>query len=515
MNCLNNLFIICALLSPHSLTIKRAIEELPNQNQAPRMITMSIYEDAKTQMAFNWNTTWETDTIIQVSENKDTDFSDNIIEKEGTVEKSKILNDGYIHRVVVDNLKENTTYYYRLGDKKSNSWSDVGTFKTANDKHGSTFIHISDPQGYEKTHYSDYNELLTLSTKQVNPDFYCLTGDIVNNSFEDATPVLEQWEWALTDQKEFMQNIPFMTTAGNHEEAEYDYTSRFNHPVSTGAIQNDGSYYSFNYQGSHFISLNTNDTIKTSGLERGLSTEQIEWLENDLKNNTSFDFTIVMMHKGIYDAGGHCSNTDGEDNDIALIRKQLSPIFTKYKVDLVLQGHDHLYSRSYPLEGKINENKLVTTYNNTPSKIEKTFNNKTYSLYQNPQGTIYLNSGSASGSKFYQAVDYDKEQIPLERVDSATHRMFTEIIIEGNNLYANVYKVSNGSTILFDTFGIEKNKNINTNTNQNINNIENSDENSKKEFPIELIIGIAVGVIVLAIGSIFIIKLLKSKEDKN
>ena len=230
---LSKLLIISSLLAPSTINIRRSIDELPNINQSPRMITMSIYEDAKTQMAFNWNTTWETNSNIQLTVDEKMNFdNDDILEFEGIVEKSLVTNDGYIHRVVAKNLKENTTYYYRVGDKESNSWSDVGSFTTANSSNNTKFIHISDPQGYEEIHYKNYNELLNVATKTVDPDFFCLTGDIVNNSYIDATPQLEQWEWALTDQKEFMQNYPFMTTAGNHEEAAYDYNSRFNQALA-------------------------------------------------------------------------------------------------------------------------------------------------------------------------------------------------------------------------------------------------------------------------------------------
>ena len=495
---LSKLLIITSLLAPNTINIKRSIEELPNINQTPRMITMSIYEDSKTQMAFNWNTTWKTETILQVTLDSESNFEKDILEFEGNVEKSLVVNDGYIHRVVASNLKENTTYYYRVGDKEANAWSEIGTFKTANSSNNTSFVHISDPQGYEEIHYENYNNLLRVATETSNPDFFLLTGDIVNNSFVDAIPQLQQWEWALTDQSEFMQNYPFMTTAGNHEASENDYNSRFNHPVKSN--QKNGSYYSFDYQGSHFISLNTNDSNPSNYDAKGLSDTQINWLINDLENSNG-NFTIVMMHKGIYDAGGHCSNQDGADFDIELIRKQLSPIFTKYNVDLVLQGHDHLYSRSYPLNGEIKDDELVTSYNKNNTKIEVNKDNITYNLYNNPDGTIYLNSGTASGSKYYSVIDYDKEKIPLEKTDSPAHRMFSKITIENNNLYVNVYKVINGEACLFDTFGIQKSKVINN---------DPTPKNNKT-----LIIGLSVGGALLIGGTIVAIIIFKKKKEEN
>lgn len=503
---------LVALLSPSVVNVNKAITELPNANQTPRMVTMSLYKDTKTQIAFNWNTTWKTDTILQVVEKSNGDFaSSTTMEFTGDLTKSPIVDDGFIHRVVASGLKENTTYQYRVGDKEINNWSDVGEFTTAESKNGAKFVHISDPQGYEEIHYDNYQELLYAAMEESNPDFFMLSGDIVNDSYEDATPKLQQWEWALTKQKDIMLNVPFMTTPGNHEAAANDYNVRFNHPVPDGGYTESGSYYSFNYQGSHFISLNTNDTINTVETSRGLSDSQITWLENDLKNAVNADFIVVMMHKGIYDAGGHCSNLDGADYDIAHIREQLSPLFTKYNVDLVLQGHDHLYSRSYPLTGNIAE-ELVTLADTNASKKEIVYDDVTMNVYENPQGTIYLNSGTASGSKYYQVVDYDRETIPLEVTDSPSNRMFTEITIEGKNLYAKVYKLIDGETVLFDSFGIEKNSNSNNNNNENNNqNTPNNPENNSND--LVLVLSIIGGTIVIALGAIIIIKKVKSKGD--
>lgn len=502
---ISKLIIITSLLAPNTIQIKRAIDELPNINQVPRMITMSLYNNDQQEMAFNWNTSWNTDTFIQLNENEEELTNDKFtLEFEGTVEKSKVANDGFIHRVVAKELKADTTYYYRVGDKEADTWSEIGSFKTASNKVGAKFVHISDPQGYEEVHYKNYNELLNLASKTSNPDFFCLTGDIVNDSYYDSIPKLEQWDWALTDQSEFMMKYPFMTTAGNHEAAVNDYNSRFNHPVSEGNYHESGSYYSFTYQGIHFISLNTNDSDSNSTTAKGLSDAQINWLENELKNNTS-TFTVVMMHKGIYDAGGHCSNKEGADYDIPLIRKQLSPLFSEYNVDLVLQGHDHLFSRSYPLNGKIDGDKLVTTYEENPLE-EVEYNNSKYNVYTNPNGTIYFNTGTASGSKYYSAVDYNEEEIPLEKVDSPSHRMFTEFVIENNTLYSTTYKIINNEAVVFDTFGIKKTNDSNNNNNTSNNNNDN-DENNDNTLVIILSI-----VAALAVGGAVTLFIIKKKK---
>ena len=450
------MLIIILILFTFSLNnLNAAIVELPNQNQVPNMITMSLFEDSTSQMAFNWNTNWETNSDLQIVVFGNDFSSSSLLKYKGTTEKSKVENDGFIHQVIAKDLAPGTKYSYRLGDEELGIWSTVGTFTTASGEGSFNFIHISDPQGYEENHYVNYQELLNKSIEETNPEFIALTGDIVNDSYKDSVPVIQQWNWALTMQRDIIQNIPVMACAGNHDAADHDFNSRFNFPTDEQSEMVNGSYYSYDYNNVHFIVLNTNDSSNTLGSLKGLSDIQINWLINDLETNKNSTFTIVMMHKGIYDAGGHCSNKDGEDGDSALIRNQLTPIFTKYNVDLVLQGHDHLYSRSYPISGQFNGELSLTI--DTSEKTVTTFNGLDYHMYNNPNGPIYLNSGTASGSKYYSVVDYDSEKIPIENSDSSSDRMFTDITIEDSNLYATVYKLSNGKISVFDTFGISKN----------------------------------------------------------
>ena len=55
---------------------------------------------------------------------------------------------------------------------------------------------------------------------------------------------------------------------------------------------------------------------------------------------------VVTIHQDIYGTGLDHSDTDG-----MILRTQLTPIFDEYDIDVVLQGHDHTYSRSKLLYG--------------------------------------------------------------------------------------------------------------------------------------------------------------------
>ncbi len=453
------MLMMCFSTSLEAVTVPD-IGELPNENQVPRLVTMNFYKDAGKEMAFRWNTTYWTDTDLEMVLANDGDFnSSNVLHFQGSCERSSVANDGFIHSVVATNLSPNETYLYRVGDKELDAWSSIGVCKTENDESVTHFVHISDPQVSEEAHAKGYQETL-YAIDELHPDFICITGDMVNNSWTGYTPILEQWEWSITYQ-EVLRNYPVMTVAGNHEAADYDYSSRYNLPYAENQDLVNGGYYSFDYHNIHFVALNTNDSNSDVNNLQGLSTTQLKWLENDLSNTTA-KWKVVMMHKGLFDAGGHCSNLEGADGDIALIREQVAPLLNKCGVNLVLQGHDHLYSRSYPIvSSKRNGEFYPETKEETKIALEK--EGITYDVYQDPSGPIYVNTGSASGSKYYGVVGYDKEMIPLEKAYGSNYKMFTSYVADDQGMYACVYELINGEAVLHDAFGIIKTAETTTN----------------------------------------------------
>lgn len=54
----------------------------------------------------------------------------------------------------------------------------------------------------------------------------------------------------------------------------------------------------------------------------------------------------MVFHQDIYGSGYDHSDSDG-----MVLRTQLTPLMDKYKIDVVMQGHDHTYSRTFQLEG--------------------------------------------------------------------------------------------------------------------------------------------------------------------
>jgi 3',5'-cyclic AMP phosphodiesterase CpdA len=82
-----------------------------------------------------------------------------------------------------------------------------------------------------------------------------------------------------------------------------------------------------------FIALDSN---RDSG-------EQEAWLEERLRAAAGADFIIVMFH--------HPPYSRKRDRREAEIAENWAPLFDRYGVDLVLNGHDHVYMRTKKIRG--------------------------------------------------------------------------------------------------------------------------------------------------------------------
>ena len=185
--------------------------------------------------------------------------------------------------------------------------------------------------------------------------------------------------------------------------------------------------------------LNTNDLNS----DDTLGTKQLEWLKADAAASDK-PWKIVSMHKAIYSNGSHY-----DDDDVVALRKQLSVLMPQLGIDVVLQGHDHVYLRT----SAMNNNKECEIVERTI-----THDGTSYNAMVKPDGTVYAIDG-CSGVKYYQtknAADTDKLFPRAETIYDATAPVFAAIQIDGANLYFDAYTVKDGKASKIDTFAITK-----------------------------------------------------------
>ncbi|MCD7827987.1 MAG: metallophosphoesterase [Clostridiales bacterium] len=341
------------------------------------------------------------------------------------------------HTVYLSDLEEGATYYYRVGDAEKGWWSETGTIETADGSDKVTFFHMSDPQSQTLEQYERSWANVVETAFELYPDakFILNTGDLVdhgNNSY--------QWQWMFDSASSNLLNTYLMPATGNHEEKE-DYAT-VNYFALSNLPEQDtasGVYYSFDYNNVHIMVLNSNDL----GEDNALSDTQIEWLREDAASSDA-QWKIVAIHKAVYSNGSHY-----DDDDVTAIRTQLSTLMPELDIDLVLQGHDHVYMRTYSLDSN-----AVTD----SQRILLSYNGNLYKTDVLPTGTTYVISGTA-GVKTYLQKDSSltDDLFPrAEVIKVADASIFSAIQIDGGVLYFDSYKVDGDTVTKVDSFAIQK-----------------------------------------------------------
>ncbi len=117
-----------------------------------------------------------------------------------------------------------------------------------------------------------------------------------------------------------------------------------NHDVQDGR-QDQRQYPLFNMHGQHYYTLSRGnglvDFFMLDTTDYDLA--QAGWFDNALRTSTA-KWKVVVMHHPLYSSGKkHGSSLK--------LRRKIEPLLTKYKVNVVFAGHDHIYERVKPQHG--------------------------------------------------------------------------------------------------------------------------------------------------------------------
>ena len=400
------------------------------------------------------------------------------------------------NHVTVTGLQANTTYYYTV--EKNGVETEVQEYRTGSFD-SVKMLYVGDPQiGASKGQPQNgealvadagaantaarndafgWNRTLEIATQQ-NPDvnFIISAGDQVNK-----TGQAKEEEYAGYLSPDVLASLPVATTIGNHDSLNPDYTYHFNNPNATsyGETEAGGDYY-YSYGDGLFIVLNTNNYNVA---------EHEQAIAEAVASDPDAAWRVVTIHQDIYGSGLDHSDTDG-----MILRTQLTPIFDEYDIDVVLQGHDHTYSRSKLLYGdgqthgtyEFRLNAEGTDYDwdnayNTqtdeqiplyPAEDDAagtaahdafladngcyTIENTTGSTVVNPQGTLYMTANSASGSKFYELIATQQDYIAQRSQNWLPS--YSVIEMDSNSFAITTYQITAGGAVemIDDTFTIQK-----------------------------------------------------------
>ena len=428
------------------------------------------------------------------------------------------------NKVIATDLKANTTYYYSY--QKDGQWTAPEKYTTDNGSKFS-FIFVGDPQigssnelkgaateeFYNAQSAAVANDAFNWNTtlnqameKTGNKASFVLSSGDQIQSTKKKSPNKAAWgseiEYSGYLSPDVLKNLPVATTVGNHDADNANYTYHFNtaNASELGSNGKVGGDYWFKHDNALFIMLNTQDT----NVE-----EHRQFIEQTVAVNKDCKWRIVTLHQDIYGSAEHSN-----EPEITNLRYQLAPIFEDNKVDVVLTGHDHAYSRTQILKGGHktteytddefdpmldedmdageNPDTVYTAKENikadTTDPSQKAYLNylnqvmdkdaiqqvtKKGTTVFNPTGILYMTAGSSSGSKYYDLVPRQQSYIANRwQQDVPTYSV---IDITDTTFTINTYRTDTEEKI-DETFSIAK-----VNESDNKNQTDNTQTDNKKQ----------------------------------
>ncbi|OUM60748.1 hypothetical protein PIROE2DRAFT_62960 [Piromyces sp. E2] len=320
-----------------------------------------------------------------------------------------------------------------------------------------------------------------------NISFIISAGDQIHNNDHNR----QEKQYASFLSAPHLRNYALVPTVGNHDNQHDDKeptVNNFNHHFNipnpmkdeiNGAISGPGYY--FTRGKALFIILNVNnETIKD---HRNL-------IETAVSANPQKIWRIVVMHFDLYGPGMHIN-----DKNTKALRAGLTPIFFENKIDIVIQGHDHIHSRTHLLtktdkcyygsdEEITRDNKKIPDVANykcvnayIPIYDDKKYGNENFvatevkkakgetifdsdfrTVYNKPNGIVFFEASTSTGSIYHvpQILDisfnsrygqpftplYSIMNISIDRKNKMTSLSFDTYKVSNNKRYDNGYIIN-------------------------------------------------------------------------
>lgn len=317
-----------------------------------RFIVTTPGEDASTQTGIGWHCS-EPGSYLELSSDSDIQMRHAVRYLPDETKwhldglDSLFRTDRYVCKLDLDGLKPGRTYRFRVCC--DGTQSPTGIFSTPPRKGGKwKFIACADFQ--HAFNQIAHRLVESLRSNAGNANLLVCSGDMVDYGASEA-----EWQWILEHPS--MKNILFSASPGDHEywgirpegERHYPmmafpegYNSIFNNPAN-GCTQLPNSSYWYIYRDVLFIHLDCGDSNTTRSPKYDA---EVEWFKETVDSlQGKYKYLVVLGHKSMY-------GSYREDSGVV---KYMQPLFAtafkEKKVDLVISGHDHMYSRTKSIDG--------------------------------------------------------------------------------------------------------------------------------------------------------------------
>ncbi len=296
----------------------------------------------------------------------------------------------YVHRITLRNLLPELDFVYQLINEETES--PLYSFSTYS-MGDFSFAFAGDPQLGESKDTSKDRAGWALTLDRItnheiftDTAFLLIAGDHVDekNNEDHFDDLLHH---------EVLTGLPMANVIGNHESKSEIYSQHFFRPNDSTeyGVTTAGGDAWFTYNDVLFFLINSNDKD---------TEEHRTFMESVLAENPHCTWRVVALHHSLYTVANHAY-----DNSILERREELVPLFDELGIDVVLSGHDHVYCRSYLMDGL------------TPLSHMDSYDQASMHSATNPEGVLYITANSSSGSKTY---DPEEDFFPY----SAEHHQY-------------------------------------------------------------------------------------------
>lgn len=291
--------------------------------------------------------------------------------------------------VTATGLAPGRSYSFRVGD--GTTWSDVRSFTTLTTTNTFSFNVFGDTQVTQPSGLDDFSSMITaIENDPVQSLFSIHIGD-----FTDDQTVFGEMDMtaAMLNEHPTFDSRDMIHVLGNHEYAGDNGTksaSILGLPNNNGPAADTVGNYSVTYGNMHIAVLDWTDNA-------GTMAKEMDWLRADMANSTA-TWKVVAAHQPSY-------NKNPADAGSTMFGTMLTPVMDELGIDLVFNGHDHSYGRTYPLVA------------NKPSA----------------GGTTYLATGH-SGDKIYDILPNDPSVYAAVQTDK-NDKVYLTLAVTGNTLH--------------------------------------------------------------------------------